>query len=198
VNTPVRPPPPAVAPGAPVPAPSGLRRFFLGAGLPVFLLAALAVYEAALLGLLFAPPGAGWLGAWREEFKIWCFNYDPRTGGMEWAAVGMMLLEPLFVVTVAAAFASVAAVGGTGADDAPPPFPGERIRTRLPAPGFHLTDQTGRDCALEELRGRIVLVTGVYALCSTTCPEILIETRRLLDSLPAAVPRPGQRGRLVA
>lgn len=215
MNTPVPPAPPAVAPGAPVPAPSGLRRFFLGAGLPVFLLAALAVYEAALLGLLFAPLGAGWLGELAREFKIWCFNYDPRTGGMEWAAVGMMLLEPLFVVTVAAllwrralagarwaaawrpalagiavagaAFASVAAVGGTGADDAPPPFPGERIRTRLPAPGFHLTDQTGRDCALEELRGRIVLVTGVYALCSTTCPEILIETRRLLDSLPAAV-----------
>lgn len=214
VNTLHPPPAPAVGPADPGPATAGLRRFFLGAGLPVFLLAALAIYEAALLGLLLAPPGAGWLGELAREFKIWCFNYDPRTGGMEWAAVGMMLLEPIFVVVVAAllwrralagarwseawrpalagaavagaALASVAAVGGPGAEAAVPPFPGERIRTRLTAPGFRLTDQTGRECALEELRGRVVLVTGVYALCATTCPEILIETRRLLDSLPAA------------
>lgn len=204
------PPPPGSGP-----ATAGVRRFFLGAGLPVFLLAALAVYEAALLALIFGPLDSGWLGELAREFKIWCFNYDPRTGGMEWAAVGMMLLEPLFVVVVAtvlwrralagarwvaawrpaaagaglavAALGGVAAAGWQGGEGGVlPPFPGERIRTRLPAPGFRLTDQTGRECALEELRGRIVLVTGVYALCTTTCPEILIETRRLLESLPAA------------
>lgn len=192
------------------------RRFFVGAGLPVFLFAAVTVYEAALLTIIFGPLDAGWLGELAREFKIWCFNYDPRTGGMEWAAVGMMLLEPLFVVAVAAvlwrralatqrwgvswraavagvavalvAIGSVAALGvaGSAAQEVLPPFPGERIRTRLAAPAFRLTDQTGKECALEDLRGRVVLVTGVYAMCATTCPEILIETRRLLDSLPAA------------
>jgi protein SCO1/2 len=191
------------------------RRFFLGADLPIFLFAAVAIYEAALGAILFGPQDAGWLGDFSREFKIRCFNYDPRTGGMEWAAVGMMLLEPIFVVAVAAvlwrralgrqrwagswraalagvgiatsAIGSVVALGAASAGgEIVPPFPGERIRTRLIAPDFHLTDQAGQPCALADLRGRVVLVTGVYALCSTTCPPLLIETRQLLDSLPAA------------
>ena len=191
-----------------------MRRFFLGAGLPLFLLAAALVYEAFLLALIFAPTAAGGWGDFAREFKIWCFSYDPRTGGMEWAAVGMMLLEPLFVVgaavllwrrvlaaerwlprwraalcgaTVAAgAVASLAAIGLRGAADAPlPPFPGERIRTRIAPPAFSFVDQLGQPCSLDQLRGRVVLVTGVYAMCSTTCPQILVETRKLLDTLPA-------------
>lgn len=193
---------------------SGVRRFFLGTGLPVFLFAAVGLYEAALLAIIFAPLEYGWLGDFAREFKVWCFSYDPRTGGMEWAAVGMMLLEPLFVVGVtvvlwrrvlatqrwrsswrsalggfgaaAVAIGSVVALGGpSAAEEVLPPFPGERIRTRLTPPAFRLVDQTGRECSLAELRGRIVLVTGIYAMCTTTCPQILLETRRLLDSLPA-------------
>ena len=193
------------------------RRFFIGAGLPVFLLAAVAVYEAFLLALVFAPEGAGWWGAFAREFRIWCFSYDPRTGGMEWSTVGMMVLEPMFVVVVAlvlwrrslgtlrsftvcvthwrSAVAGVAAsaacallllsFGGVDAEQTLPPFPGERIRTQLTPPAFRLTDQTGRPCRLEELRGSVVLITGIYAMCSTSCPQILIETRKLIDSLPA-------------
>jgi protein SCO1/2 len=195
-----------------------MRRFFLGAGLPVFLLAAVTVYEAFLLALVFAPEGAGWWGGFAREFRIWCFNYDPRTGGMEWTAVGMMVLEPLFVVLVtvllwrralgslrsiaacrshwgpavagmaAAAAAALLLLGlaRVNPEDELPPFPGERIRTALIPPPFQLTDQTGRTCGLADLRGRVVLITGIYAMCSTSCPEILIETRKLLDSLPAA------------
>jgi protein SCO1/2 len=32
----------------------------------------------------------------------------------------------------------------------------------------------------------VVLITGIYAMCSTTCPQILIETKKLIESLPAA------------
>ena len=67
-----------------------MRRFFLGAGLPVFLLAAAAIYEAFLFWLVFAPDGAGWFGTFAREFKIWCFSYDPRTGGMECCDVGVV------------------------------------------------------------------------------------------------------------
>lgn len=196
-------------------AASAPRRFFLGAGLPIFLLAALALYEAGLLLLTFGPLESGWLGDFAREFKIWCFSYDPRTGGMEWSAFGMMLLEPLFVVAVtvllwrralaaqrwarswraalAGAGVAVAAMGsvlvlasGNAAGEVLPPFPGERIRTRLVPPEFRLVDQAGAPCTLAELRGRIVLVTGIYAQCSTACPPLLLETRKLLDSLPAA------------
>jgi protein SCO1/2 len=195
------------------------RRFFVGPGLPVFLLAAVAVYEAFLLALVFAPEGEGWWGAFAREFRVWCFSYDPRTGGMEWSAVGMMVLEPLFIVIVAvvlwrralaglqsvsallshwrAATAGVTASGlaalallsfaGVNTEEKLPPFPGERIRTQLIPPAFRLTDQTGRECRLEDLRGRVVLMTGIYAMCSTSCPQILIETRKVIDSLPPAV-----------
>lgn len=200
-----------------------IRDFFLGAGLPVFLVAAVALYETFLLVLIFGPMEGGWWGDFAREFRVWCFSYDPRTGGMEWSAVGMMLLEPLFIVAVAlvlwkaalrplrsaavcaqhwrpalAGFTAAAlavgalvAYGRSGAEEVLPPFPGERIRTRLTLPPFRLHDQLGQEFGLEDLRGRVVLVTGVYALCSTTCPQILIETRRLIDSLPA-----GARARL--
>lgn len=194
---------------------SGPRRFFLGAGLPIFLLAGAGLYEAVIAALVLAPAEWGWLGEFAREFKVRCFNYDPRTGGMEWSAVILMLLEPLFVVGVAwllwrrvlatqrwlsawrsaLAGLGVAAVavgsvfafgGGTSGEEELPPFPGERIRTRLAAPAFSLVDQNGKACSLSDLRGRVVVVTGIYGTCGTSCPQILIETRKLLDSLPAA------------
>ena len=197
-------------------ASTGLRAFFTGTGLPLFLLAAATVYEAFLLAVVFAPESTGAWGGFAREFKQWCFRYDARTGGMEWAAVWVMLVEPAFVVLVAAAlwrrglrplrtragwkrhgraaaagvFAATIAMAGLyaygrpSADaDAPLPFPGERIRTQLNPPPFRFVDQKGRAFALEELRGRVVLATGIYARCSTACPEILRETRALLASL---------------
>jgi protein SCO1/2 len=204
----------------PVAEPAGIRGFFMGTGLPLFLLAAAVVYEAFLLAVVFAPESTGAWGGFAREFKQWCFRYDTRTGGMEWAAVWVMLVEPAFVLAVTlflwrrglrplrslagwrrhagAAGAGVAAAGlamaalfaygRPGADaDAPLPFPGERIRTHLAVPAFQFTDQQGLPFALEELRGRVVLVTGIYAMCSTSCPEILQETKALLASLPPEV-----------
>lgn len=199
------------------PNPPGLRGFFTGTGLPLFLLAAAAVYEAFLLAVVFAPESTGAWGGFAREFKQWCFRYDARTGGMEWAAVWVMLVEPAFVVGVAAlvwrrglrplrtlagwtrhgraalagmlaaaaAMAGLYAYGRPAADaDALPPFPGERIRTAITVPAFPFVDQKGASFSLEERRGRVVLVTGVYAMCSTACPEILRETNALLASLP--------------
>ena len=79
---------------------SGLRRFLTGPGLPTFLLTLVALYEAFLLAVIFAPEGSGPWGTFALEFKVWCFSYDPRTGGMEWSAVWMMLLEPLFITGI--------------------------------------------------------------------------------------------------
>lgn len=197
-----------------------VRRFFTGTGFPLFLLSATLVYEAFLLAIVFAPEGTGAWGGFSREFKQWCFRYDPRTGGMEWAAVWVMLVEPAFVVGVAAflwrrglrplralagwkkhcraaaagVLAATAAMGGLFAygrpdadHDAPLPFPGERIRTRLTLPSFTFNDQKGHSFSLEEMRGRVVLATGIYAMCSTSCPEILRETKTLLDSLPSHI-----------
>lgn len=201
---------------------TGVRGFFTGTGLPLFLLSAATVYEAFLLAVVFAPESTGAWGGFAREFKQWCFRYDPRTGGMEWAAVWVMLVEPAFVVGVALflwrrglralrtlagwrrhasaagagvaiaglAMAALFAYGRPSADaDAPLPFPGERIRTHLAVPEFRFVDQRGLPFSLEELRGRVVLVTGIYAMCSTSCPEILVETKTLLASLAPEVRR---------
>src|SRR5690606_10469296 len=75
--------------------------------------------------------------------------------------------------------------------EAPLPFPGERIRTQLAPPAFQVHDQTGRAFSLADARGRVVLITGIYAMCSSACPEILAEIRSLLAELP-----PENRARL--
>ncbi len=196
-----------------------LGRFLTGAGLPVFVGAATAVYELFLLAVLFAPADWGFWGAFAEEFKVWCFSYDPRTGGMEWMAVVIMLAEPLFICGVlvgiwrmgrgrslnpaprlarplrpamAGVVFGLVAVGGLYAIGRPaaelpvPPFPGERIRTQLEPPTFALVDQRGEAATDTDLSGAVTLVTGVYATCSTSCPEILLQVRDTLDALPAA------------
>jgi len=213
---------------ASLPAPAaarGLRRlggaagaFLSGPGLAVFVTTAVVIYEAFLLCVIFAPPSWGAWSAFSEEFKIWCFNYDPRTGGMEWMAVVIMLAEPAFIAGLLLALArfcrgcgspartlrqnlravgaglaiGVLAAGGLYAygrpsaqDQIMPPFPGERIRTQLEPPAFALTDHRGAPASLDQFRGKAVLMTGVYTLCSTSCPEILIQVRALVDELPA-------------
>lgn len=197
---------------------AGAGAFLTGAGLPVFLATAAAVYELFLLLVLFAPPSWGPWSAFAEEFKVWCFSYDPRTGGMEWMAAAIMLAEPPFIVGLVlliwsggrlqlptpggrrplrAAFAGIVAgaavSGGLYAygrpvdEGAPPPFPGERIRTRLEPPAFALADHRGQPLSSADLRGRVTLLTGVYALCSTSCPDILVRTAELVAELPADV-----------
>jgi protein SCO1/2 len=197
----------------------GVRAFFSGAGFPLFLLAAGVGYEAFLLAVVFAPESTGAWGGFAREFKQWCFRYDPGTGGMDWAAVWVMLVEPAFVVGVAAfvwrrglgllrtraawlayrrcmfagllgSAAAMTALYAYGRPDASAgsalPFPGERIRTQLDVPAFAFVDHRGTPFALEAVRGRVVLATGVYAMCSLACPEILLETKALLATLPAA------------
>jgi protein SCO1/2 len=207
------------------PAVRGLRRlggaagsFLSGPGLAVFVTTSVIVYEVFLLAVIFAPGSLGAWSAFSEEFKIWCFNYDPRTGGMEWMAVVIMLAEPAFIAGLLlglarfcrarqdaapprARFLRAASAGfavglaacvtlyayGRPDPDAEvlPPFPGERIRTQIVPPDFRLTDHRGASAGLADFRGKAVLLTGVYTLCSTSCPEILVQLHELVAGLPA-------------
>lgn len=215
----------APASALPTPTPGGWRdtapaRFLGGPGLLVFLLTALAGYEAFLLVTIFGPTEGGWLGDFVRDFQLWCYRGDPRTGGISWLAVSVMMFEPIFVVGVAAllwrrtlvrlaaprlwlahadaAAAALAVIALSVAGlfyyarvDARralelPPFPGERIRVQLALPGTVLVDQKNREFRLADLRGRVVLVTGVYAACTTACPEILLELKTIINELPPA------------
>ena len=208
----------------PTPIPGGWggtapARFLTGPGLLVFLLTALAGYEGFLLLTIFGPTEGGWLGDFVRDFQLWCYRGDPRTGGISWLAVSVMMGEPIFVVGVAALLwrkvflrlsspalwltharaagaallLTVIAAGGllyyarTDAVSAQilPPFPGERIRVHLALPDTALIDQQAAPFRFADLRGRVVLVTGVYAACTTACPEIFIELKKILGELPA-------------
>ncbi|MEN9404413.1 MAG: hypothetical protein RL091_3116 [Verrucomicrobiota bacterium] len=204
------------------PSPDGAGRragrFLSGPGLLVFLFTGLAGYEAFLLLTIFGPTEGGWLGDFVRDFQLWCYRGDPRTGGVSWLAVSVMMGEPLFVVGVAAllwrgalgrlrspgiwlehrraaAAASLVIIVGvaglvyyarTDAIKAAilPPFPGKSIRVSLELPNLEMIDQKGGAFRFADLRGRVVLVTGVYATCTTACPEIFLELRKILDELP--------------
>ncbi len=199
--------------------PAGAR-WLTGPGLLVFLLAALAAYEGFLLLTVFGPTSGGAVGEFVRDFQRWCYRGDPRTGGVSWMAVSVMMGEPLFVAGVAVLLwrdalralragatwrrHAGAAAAGLGlvalavaglawyarADQARaaavPPFPGERIRVRLDLPDTAFLDQHGAEFRLADLRGRVVLVTGVYAACTTACPEIFLELKKILAELPPA------------
>lgn len=63
------------------------------------------------------------------------------------------------------------------------PFPAERLRTELEPPQFTMVNQDGDEISLESLRGKVVVVTGVYATCSGSCPVILTELTRVTSEM---------------
>lgn len=68
--------------------------------------------------------------------------------------------------------AAVVAAAGCGGDPAPSRSWGTHFETPAPAPAFALTDQAGRRVALNEQRGRVVLVTFLYTRCPDVCSLI--------------------------
>lgn len=92
---------------------------------------------------------------------------------------------------VAAAAALVLAAGGSllllGDGDsgsvATADFPAESLRTAVPAPPIELVDHTGQPFSLEDARGKVVMLTAVYASCGLACPRILAQARRVVDGL---------------
>jgi protein SCO1/2 len=188
-----------------------MTRFFATWRFPVFMLAALVLYKLLLLGLILLPAGDEGMARFAEAFRVWCFGLDPATGRMELGYVASSFGEPLVLGAivalvwwrplrearlrgalpyVAAAGLLVIAGGGVlglvGRADAQPrdlAFPGERIRTAVPAPEIELTNQEGAPVSLAALRGQVVLLTGVYASCGLTCPMVLAQAIRALGAL---------------
>jgi protein SCO1/2 len=192
---------------------AGFVRVMGGPGFPCFMLATLTFTQLLLFALLFTPPAPEGLGAFAESFKVWCFGYDPATGHLEWIYPIMLLVNPLmldlvlvvvwwvplrealrgdrrqFVAPLALAFTVSTVLAGAlfAFEPVRPqgelPFPAEAIRTTFTAPSFSLTNQDGQPVSLSKLRGRVVVVTAVYASCGFTCPMIMGQSKRVIDSL---------------
>ncbi len=71
----------------------GARRFFEGAAFPAIFLSLLFCYELLLIWMLVAPPAPSGLGAFAEDFRIWCYGYNPATGRMD-IGLTMAILTP--------------------------------------------------------------------------------------------------------
>lgn len=195
---------------------AAVQWLFQGHRAPAFMLALVLLYKALLVTILLWPPSKTGLGAFAEEFKVWCFGLDPQTGKMQSMYVFVMFAEPLVlggalvllwgrqmlgvarrrplalvpsvatamitVVIASAAFGSIR-TGKTATPAGELPFPGAAIRTSLPPPQVELEDQNGEHVSLDALRGKVVMLTGVYASCSVTCPMIMAQTRRVYFAL---------------
>jgi len=192
-----------------------LERFFAGAAFPTFAIAVMVLYEAALVALAVLPSGESGLGAFAADFRAWCLGVDQATGRTNWAYALGMISPPALVAGVIAwlwrgpltglrvrpraalgpLFAAVAIVACGGAVFAfaaprtvqgPPAFPAEALRTGFGPPALRLTDQNGATVDLEDLRGKVVLLTGVYASCVRTCPMIMTEAKQIVAGLSDA------------
>lgn len=67
-------------------------------------------------------------------------------------------------------------------------FPAEVLRVEEKPPTFQFINQDGDEVSLESLRGKAVMITGVFATCHTACPTIIAEAKEAVTEL-----RPEQR-----
>ena len=189
-----------------------IQGFFEGGGFPVFALCLIVFYQLLLLALLLMPAGETGLAAFADEFRVWCFGYDPATGRLQWGYVVGMMTPPLMLgailvlvwfeplrtllrhpaaLVAPAGAAALLVAGAAGAfsvlgstlDRDELPFPAEALRTAHHPPELRLTNQVGERVDLGQLRGKVVMLTGVYASCPHTCPLILAQAKRAIGEL---------------
>jgi len=190
----------------------GIRGFVTGASFALFALSLLFCWAVFIAVMLLLPASTSGLGAFAEEFRVWCFGYDPATGRTESAYVMAMLLpqvmlaafvvvfwwEPLRAirrnpramvphVATAALLVAAAAVGfaysGVEAPTSELPFPAESLRTAYAPPELVLTNQLEQSVDLRSMRGNVVVLTAVYASCPHTCPAILSQAKTAIAEL---------------
>jgi protein SCO1/2 len=188
--------------------------FFSSWRFPVLMLAVLASFDLFQVLMLVIPKSATGIGAFAEEFRIWCYGKNDATGKLIIGYVVLFLAQPavmclalgvvwykqlvfaaraqrramipylgVALVLVAGICYALVGVGGKSASGASEPFPAAALRTAKPAPAVSLLDHEGNRVDLRELRGNVVIVTGIYATCFHTCPLIMAELKRALGAL---------------
>ena len=96
-------------------------------------------------------------------------------------------------VLLVATFALVAGWLATIGSGEERPAPADRPQGALRPPGippadFRLRDQDGRTVTLDDVRGKVTVVTFLYTTCEDTCPLTAQQIRGALDELGHDVP----------
>lgn len=192
---------------------AALHVFFSSWRFPVLMLAVLLSFDLFQLLMLVIPKSDSGVGAFAEEFRVWCYGLNQQTGEFETGYIAIFLAQPAAMCAVlavvwgkqvrealrsrrramlpylaaAAALVSMALVSlvglGGNTAQAAEPFPAQKLRTAKPAPAIALLDQNGDKTELASLKGNVVVVTGIYATCFHTCPLIMGQLKRGLDAL---------------
>ncbi len=192
-----------------------VSRFFEEGRFAAFSISLLMTYDLLLAGLLLTPGGDTGVGALANELRVWCFGYNPATGRLEIAYVIAMLTPPVFlsaflgffwwdglskllaqprvfvrymmsalfcVLLAGVSFAMMAKPGVEG----DLPFPDKALRTSIMPPHLALINQKEQAVHLDDLRGKVIVLTGVYASCGHTCPLILTQAKNAIAKLSDA------------
>jgi protein SCO1 len=98
------------------------------------------------------------------------------------AAIALALAVAIVVVLVGSGKAgrSSSQTSSAGAESG---FDGAAFPGSIPAPGFTLSDQSGRAVSLGDYRGRVVVLTFLYSTCGATCVVIAQQIRGALNEL---------------
>lgn len=97
----------------------------------------------------------------------------------------LVMLVLLIVPLIAGGVALAAVKSATSTTVEATGFPVE-YRTAKTPPPFSLADQNGEQVTLEALRGKVVVLTAVYATCHTACPTIITQAKAAINRLTEA------------
>lgn len=193
---------------------AGTTKFLSGGSFPAFAICALFFYQIFVAIMAFSPPSTGVWGEFMEDFRLRCFSpkgvmemasvwvmlsepiplqaiflfiwRGPLVDLWRTRRHALVPLSASALLIVSAIAASLLGLGKSQAKQATLPFPAERLRSTLPMPAFALTNQDGEPVTASDFKGHVVLVTAVYAACTSTCPMMLSKIRSVLDELTPA------------
>jgi cytochrome oxidase Cu insertion factor (SCO1/SenC/PrrC family) len=153
----------------------------LAAGGYLALLPAPAAAQQPAVAAEPATPGAA-AGGWRERLRPASVWHGVAAASFSTvASIGALGLIILGAAPMAAAQANANADPILAEAIA-----GSTTPLNFPAKGFQLTDQHGQTVSLASLRGKVVLLTFLDPVCTSTCPLIAQEMRAAGQLLGAA------------
>jgi len=98
------------------------------------------------------------------------------------SVITMALLVVLIVALLSLRNVSGGPVSGTSSATNPSGLQGTDL-DGVPAPGFTLTDQFGKQVSLSQFKGKPVVVTFMYTHCPDVCPLIAEKLRTVMQGL---------------
>ncbi len=93
------------------------------------------------------------------------------------------------LVALGLALATVGALAHLGSHSSSPErFAGPLMPPGLHATAFRLRDQNGQTATLDQYRGRVLILSFMYAACRETCPLMAQQIKGALDNVGTPIP----------